>query len=364
MFSNHPAAEMPFDPQALLADGIISNDIFIDSLPVRHPATDVRVAVLMNSTRTRHPFVPKAKVFTVDLDNAAVAQAAADLFVRHGLQHFAFVGTLLPRYWSDARRNAFVAAVARHGGTVATYAPHPTKAVRWSDEMTRLSAWLTSLPKPCGVFAAVDFMALHVLTACRRAKIAVPEQVSVVGVDNEDILCELAQPALSSIAPDFERAGYRAAETIDAFLSRQHPPVRQTFGISGVIERRSTIDQSGASRIVSLAMDFIRRNATTPISVSDVASACHISQRGLQMRFETVLGRTPVAAIRDARLDRVRDMLLRTSTSISVICNLCGFQSQSYMKTEFRKKFGMTPSHCRDSHRRTKRPKGQPMSDG
>lgn len=150
-------------------------------------------------------------------DNAAIAEAAAALFLRHDLTHFAYVGTragAATHSFDCERRDGFVRALAERGFSPAIYNP----TVSAAGEFASLAAWLKALPKPCGLFVCYDQRAMHVLSVCRAEGISVPEQIQVVGVDNEEWICEHVSPTLTSVEPDFEGCGQRAAETLLALM--------------------------------------------------------------------------------------------------------------------------------------------------
>lgn len=275
-------------------------------------------------------------------DHRAVVRAAADLFLRRGLRHFGYVGTRVEeRHYNE--RGALFAEVAREAGVpVSVYRPAAGNR-DWNAEVRRLAKWLQALPKPCGVMAPFDARAKQVLDVCRIAGIAVPEQVQVCGVDNEEWICEQTLPSLTSIELDFDRAGYLAAETLDAML-RNEPSFKtgvvRSYGVRGVVERLSTQDAKGTARLVQRAQEFIRVHAASQISVADVVKAAGCSPSLLQRSFRTVLGMTPVRALQEARLDRARDLLERTTTPISDIARLCGLESEGHLKVLFRRRFG------------------------
>ena len=205
-----------------------------------------------------------------------------------------------------------------------------------------------SLPKPCGVFAAMDQRAQHVLFACRRAGIPVPEQVSVIGVDDDELVCEYAHPTISSIVLDFEAAGYHAAKRLDK-LMRGGKPAKAIwhYGVRGFVERGSSADVKGSAHIVSVAREFLRRNATSPIDVTDIAKAAGVSVRTLQKRFAQVTNVSPGRELRQERLKKVCDLLIHTQTPIDGIGELCGFASEIHLKAIFKKTFGLTMSDYR-----------------
>lgn len=280
---------------------------------------------------------------SVRCDDAEVGRTAARLLLGKGLRSFGYVGSKRVQEWSEERGRAFRETVSEAGTAFSQFVPGPETDIEWDREERALSRWLLSLPKPCGVFAAFDQRAKHVLDACRAAGVSVPEQVQVVGVDNEEYVCDQTSPSLTSVLPDFERGGHLAAGLLARLLSGEEPPMdTMRYGVKGVVERLSTQDARGAGRAVARAMDFIRRHATSGISVADVVQAVGGSQCLLERKFREVRGRTIVQEIQAVRLEKVCDLLRRTSTPIPSIGALSGFGSGVYLESLFKRRFGCT----------------------
>jgi len=256
------------------------------------------------------------------------------------------IGGLQPRHWSNERFDGFAGQLAANGKTVVQYRSGRPRS-DWGKEQTNLIRFLRDLSKPCGILAALDERAKQVLNACHMCGISVPEQISVLGVNNEHFICETAIPTLSSIEPELEESGYMAAAALDHLMHGGAIPNVETYGVKGIVERLSTSDMSGKSRIVSIAEDFIRRNATTPIAPSDIAVACRCSLRLLQRSFAAVLGVSPAQRLRQERLSRVCDMLAKTSTPLELVGGMCGFQNAKHLKTLFKRTYSQTMGEYR-----------------
>ena len=305
----------------------------------------VRAAVVF------HAPTPKLSVQTraMDCDNAAAGALAARHLIHHDLRHFAYVDALYEPTWSVRRGEAFAEEIAK-AGLPAPLVFSARLNNTLAEETGDLKRWLRTLPKPCGIFAVNDLRASHVLAVCRLAGIAVPEQVQVIGVDNEEYLCETASPPLTSIEPDFEGGGYAAMQMVVAMLAgRTVPPGPASYGIRGVVERRSTRDDRGTARIVNLALDFIRLHATTGGTAAGAAKAAGCSASLLQRYFRKTLGRTVVQEIQRVRLEKACRLLRCTETPIGEIAALCGYEDESYLKTLFRRTYGTTMRQWRKS---------------
>ena len=295
--------------------------------------------------------VPRA--CEIECDDEAAGRLAAAHFLRRNLRHVAFVGAVGGQQWSVRRGEAFAAAVAK-AGLPAPAEFRVTPGATLAEEKAALGAWLRALPKPCGVFAAMDHRGKHVLDVCRENGIAVPELVQVLGVDNEEYICEQSVPPLSSVEPDFEAGGYEAMRMLDAMLSGDGADGEVfRYGIRGIVERHSTRDDRGTARIVNRALDFIRMHAATGATAADVVKAAGCSASLLQRCFRKALGRTVVGEIRRVRLERACELLRRTDTPIGDIAPLCGYGDAIHLKIIFRRAFGCSMREWRRKHRET-----------
>ncbi len=299
-----------------------------------------RAAVLVN---VKPPARISLRCGSIFCDGAAVAEAAVSLFARKRLRHMAYVGTRENDPWSLERGLAMRECALRANCTFEAFAIPEGTRNDLASEMDAMAKWVASLPKPCGIFAANDLRAKDVVDASASASIPIPQQVMVLGVDDEEFICRQTVPTLSSVVPDFAKGGYVAAETLVSLLrgGRGSAP-RRMFGVQGVIERSSTSDPNGAGRMVSRADDFIRAYATTGISVSDIAKASGASLRLLQKNYQEITGSTLIKSLQTARLKRVCELLAETSTSIGRIGELSGFGNERYLKKLFRSRFGCT----------------------
>ena len=196
--------------------------------------------------------------------------------------------------------------------------------------------------------ACDDNRGREVLEACRAAGLRVPEEMAVVGVDNDELLCELADPPLSSVALNAEAGGYRAAALLDRMMrGRSRKPTRLTVEPLHVVTRRSTDIVALDDAVVASALHFIHDHAGRPIGIDDVVERVLISRRALEIRFKKVTGRTLLAELRRVRLERARRLLQETDLSLSRVAGAAGYSSESYLTQVFRQELGQTPARYR-----------------
>ncbi|MEM9644769.1 MAG: substrate-binding domain-containing protein, partial [Planctomycetota bacterium] len=219
--------------------------------------------------------------------------------------------------------------------------------------MSRLVKWIRGLPRPIAIMGCYDFKAQQVLDACRQLNIAVPEEVSVLGVDNDHLICELSEPTLSSIIPDTKRTGFEAAELLQRMMSGEsvstdEPLITQPLGIE-IRESTDTIAIEDES--VAKALQYIRRHANNNIRVTDILRYVSLSRRSLEHRFKKCVGRSPHEEIQRVRIRRIKSLLSETTLSIQQIATQGGYEYGEYMSAAFRRETGMTPSEYRVKNR-------------
>ncbi len=322
-----------------------------------HPAklrgVDGILALLRSPEQVRR--VRRARVPFVDLDFAlqglapwpvcnderGVAATAAAHLADRGFRSFAFCGWNRGDWWEEERLDAFRAALKP-----AAPAVYPGRNIN------RLARWLAALPKPCGLFASNDQRGRHVLEAARAARLRVPEDLAVVGVDDDEVLCEMTVPPLSSVGLDTLRIGFEGAEALDGLMRGRRMSRRsRVIPPRGVVTRQSTDVLAFADAALSAAVRFLRVNVGRPIGVMDLARAAGVSRKTLELRFREALDRTPHEEILRARLERVRDLLSRTDWPLKRIAAESGFTYPEHLHAVFRRREGMTPAAYRRLHR-------------
>lgn len=322
----------------------IENEVTARAIKKRGlPTIDVSAARLL-------PQVP-----FVETDDREIARLAAEHLLLLGDVHLAYCGD--PRFrWSENRRAFFEAEAARKGRAVKVFQPRRRLAGAGVIDDAELTAWVVSLPKPAAIFACYDALALQLIEVCHWGGIAVPDQVAILGVDDDDLLCPLSTPPLSSITPDARGAGRLAAELLDRLFLGKSVAVEHLVMPLGLSVRRSTDMVVTSDPLVSSAVQFIRTNAHRGIKVVDVAAALSASRRTLEQRFVKHLGRTPHDEILRVQFHLVEDLLRRTDMKLASIAARCGFKHPEYMTVAFAKRRGMPPRDFRRLHRDVDRP--------
>jgi LacI family transcriptional regulator, galactose operon repressor len=294
------------------------------------------------------PSSPLAQFSEISSDAIEVSRVAADHLLARRFSHYAYVGSD-DRGWSLRREVAFQKYMAKHGFEVHVYSQPKLQRDRvWEREQEFLARWIGKLPTPIGLYACDDDRGREVLEACSFAGLHVPEDVAVIGVDNDEVFCELAFPPLTSIALNAEAAGYRAAALLDGMMrGRTREPRHIVVESLGVVTRRSTEVVAVEDEDVVAALQFIHREQGRGISVDDVAEHAAMSRRNLETRFRETMGRTILEEMQLVRLERAKRLLVETTYPVSKVAELAGFGSAGYFIQFFQKQLGKTPRKYR-----------------
>jgi LacI family transcriptional regulator len=310
--------------------------------------------------RTRRPVInvsgvlPELPFHRVVADHREVGRMAARHLVERGLKQLAFFG--YPNYEFSVDRETGFAEVARESGIpVSSFLERtrrvedPTGLWKWNKS---LQDWLGDLDKPVGILASHDTQAAQVAEYCRQLGFRVPDDVAIVGVDDDDLLCELARPSLSSVALPGERIGYEAARVLDQLLRGEAPAERAlVLRPPGVVVRQSSNLMSVGDAEVAAAVRFIHDHAHEPLKVADVLKAVPVARRLLERRFRKWLQRSILDEIRRVHVERAKTLLAGTELSMSQIARQAGFYDSRHLSLLFRASTGMTPTSYRSGFR-------------
>ena len=295
-----------------------------------------------------------ARVSEIRPDSCLAGRMAAEHLLERGFRNFGYCG-YAGRIWSERRKQGFCRRLEQSGFSCHVYQPakrQPTSFLPWQHECGSVVDWLRGLPKPLGIMACNDVRGRQVLEASTLGDMPVPYEVAVVGADDDQLLCDLSNPSLSSVAFNVRQAGYRAVELLDGLMSRRlKRPQRIDVEPLWVVPRQSTDAIAVDDAEVAMALRYIRENARRPIGVRDVVKHLAVSRRTLEIRFQGSLGRSIREEIERVRLDWTKQLLLETDLAASKIADHTGFRCPSYLSKVFHRMTGVTLAQYRRDHR-------------
>jgi LacI family transcriptional regulator len=313
--------------KTLGADGIILRDT--DKL------SEVRAfgipAVVVGYSRKEIP-----GLINVVTDSARIGLMAAEHLLQCGFKRFAYC-SYSHNPWAGLRGKAFTERIHAAGFEVSHYATPPPSRINWPKEHRLMASWLRSLPKPVGLMACNDDCGVQVVEACKLAGLPVPDAVGVIGADNDELVCGLADPAMSSVAVNFERSGYESAQALDRLMKRDRGvPSKIIVQATHIMPRRSTDVVAVEDAPVAKALRFIRDHTRGPVMVDEVAKAVGFSRRVLERRFRQELNSSVLAEIRRVRTDQIARLLVETHLPVNDIAESLGFPDVQHFARYFR----------------------------
>ncbi len=340
-----PDAKIP-DFQRGRFDGVIAD---LDDLRIPQRVSGLEIPVVgIGGIAATSPL--SRSVSTVGTHNRKLADLAAEYLMRLGLRSFGYCGVPVQTVdpWNSERQETFVKRLTEEGHACSVYGGRYSPSHSWEQLLKSLFTWLAQLPKPVGVMAANDVRARHVLEACRRYGLRVPDDVAVIGVDNDELICTLATPPLTSIVQGTEEIGYRAAGLLDQLMrSRTRAVTSLLVDPVTVVERASTDLVATNDRVAAAALTFVRQNACGGIGVPQVARAIGVSRSTLDGHFKRVVGHSVHAEIQRVQLNAARTLLASTDLSLEEIARRSGFCHAQYLAAIFHNVCGQTPGQYR-----------------
>ena len=301
--------------------------------------------------------LPDVRLPQVTCDNVAVGQLGAEHLFERGFSRLAFSGPA-QNCSSEGRYRGFSEVARKHGCHCEQFEAQPGQRTpgEWERTQQTLVTWIEQLEKPVGLMTWNDPHAREVLDACRRADVAVPEEVAVLGVDNDEELCRLTTPSLSSIVNNSRKIGFEAARLLDRLMSDQVDPTENMEPIlippHSIVTRLSTEITAIEDPMVAEAISYIRVHACDGISVAQVAEAVRVSRKTLYRSFEKTVGRSPHQEILHVQLARSKTLLTQTSRNLDEIARMTGFSTASYFSVVFKREMGTTPGQYRAQHKK------------
>lgn len=284
-------------------------------------------------------------------DSASIAKMAREHLIERGFKHFAFCG--FDQFeWSNGRKHYFQQYNDDAGFETHIYSsPKKKKVMDWEDEQRHVCDWLKAIPKPVGLLACNDDRGQHILEVCKRLDFRVPEDVAVIGVDNDPMICDVGDPPLTSIALNVESAGYEAAKLLDQLINKQKIDVHQILVYpTHVVQRQSTDLLAVDDPEVASAIQFIKENAKNKLLVADVVKITRISRRALEQRFRKTVHRSIYDEIRQVRVELISKMLIETDLPISHITSFFNFTDVEHISRYFKREKGIGMREFRKLH--------------
>jgi LacI family transcriptional regulator len=303
--------------------------------------------VNMSSALTNSP-VPRSMV-----DNRAIGVLAAEHLLDRGFREFAYYGMGDIEY-SSLRLQGFESRVGAAGFSTHEFSLPSTFNLRgdfWQRQQRHLTEWIGRLPTPCGLLAVSDARARQALNACSELNVAVPEQIAVIGVDDQQIICEHSHPTITSIARNNIREGYEAAAMLDKLIrGKQVAKKEQLISPLGVVARESTASLAISDERLRRAIVYFQEHIEDPVTVAELCRTAGVSRRWLEYAFRSMLGETPYSYMRRQRLEHARRLLTEErEAKIYQIARRIGFSSAKQLAKAFRREFGLTPRDYRKS---------------
>ena len=326
-------------------NGVISCERPVRIIDAMRPGKKIPLAIISPHFRISHEQMHP--VAQIRIDGFGIGSCAAKYLMSLGrFRSFGFVPETHrgPKAVSPVLRG-FKKHLEAKSIPIDVYAPEDSPVAGSDQDIAALMKWLVGLPKPAAVMAIYDMRATHVLTAAQKGGVAIPKEISVIGVDNDELLCDFTSPSLTSVAIDFVRAGMLAAQSLDGMMrkgKRAESFVKAVDGRPRIVERESTARLAPAVSLVERAMSYIRKNALSEINVTDVVEHLGVSRRLADRRFREIEKSSIMETIISIRLNEVKSRLASTRLPIGLITQACGFKNDNYAKNLFRRRFGMS----------------------
>lgn len=335
-----PWVRMALPPNVCNWDGVIGRFRSLEDIALFPPGMPL-VNVSLGGTEA--PPVP-----TVSPDEGAIGAAVAAAFRERGFRRFAAVG-LAERRFATERIEGFVETVKSFGQSAPSVFRY-NQIIRHVEET--FIQWLRAQPRPLSIFACNDVTGREILEVLLKLEIRVPDEVAVIGVDNDTQVCSLSFPQLSSVRTNAPVIGYKAAEMLHRMLDDPAfvPPLRTRVPHLGIHHRLSSDIFAVDDPSVAKALGYIRDHLQQPIQVNDLARHAGVSRKTLELKFEKALGSTPAAEIRARRVRRALELLTATRLNMSDIAERVGLRDQSALSSLVRRHTGLTPVEYRKKH--------------
>lgn len=347
---------MELDPKSKIpnfsdwkGDGVIAD---LDDLDVYRVVSELDIPTV--GIGGGYGFYPKFKdIPYVYTDNEKVVSLAYDHLRQKGYQQLAFCGIEANQIngWAKERQIHFEKLCQENEVEHFLYSEKSVSNQNWEENIDHIKEWIKNLPKPIGIMAANDMRAYHVLKACQSLDISVPDEIAVVGVDNDEMICTLSTPPLTSVIQGTDLLGFYAAEVLDKMIDGQSYFDSLVVPPQGVAIRESSDGHIIDDELVTKAFKFIREHALHGIRVDRVADECHVSRSTLENHFKEKVGHSVHQEINRIQINKVKDLLMNDSMALKNICKVTGYSSPQYMSSKLKEATGLSPLQFRKKHR-------------
>jgi LacI family transcriptional regulator len=327
-------------------DGVIAR---IENEQIADKITELDLPTVDLSAARLLPELP-----CVETDDNRIAAMAVDHLGARGLKHFAYCGD--QRYaWSVKRGHWFREHLRERGSDCHEFSMEPSGTL--AHDRSAMARWVDELPKPIGILACYDIAGQELLEACKIAGVTVPDEVAALGVDNDELMCNLTSPPLSSIQSDAVRTGHLAASILDHMMAGDDVPASlHLVEPLRIVTRQSTDILSVDDPIVGMALRFIRERVEQATLVSMVERHVGLSRRALDLRFERLIGRSVHSEIMRVRMEHLADLLIQTDSTLPELAERLGFSHAEYMGVAFKRVIGRSPGEYRRANRAIRHP--------
>ena len=332
-------------------DGLILNGVVFPE--ITSMLKDSTIPLVVFGARTPELGRRTQSLVFVRNDDYAIGRAGADYLMSLGsFRSYIYLPTNQPSYASHLRQCGFTDRLRQKGIAVLPFPIDPDRLDGGYGEIKSLAEWLRTLPKPIAAMAAFDQRASHLLEAAQRCGLKVPSHLAVLGVDNDELICDFTDPPLTSIEPEHGHNGELAAAELERMMSSPPGQIVRLRKSSRrrIVERQSAKPIPPAAQLVARGVAYIGKNATRGISTADVIRHLGVSRRLADLRFREFSGKTIHATIIETRLEELKRRLRETEYSIASLSAACGFESENYAKNLFKARFGLSMSAWRAHH--------------
>lgn len=287
-------------------------------------------------------------------DYIQTGEMAAEYFLKKGFKDFAYY-SFPDTVWMRERGEGFKQTVLDNGGNIYMFGSQQrVEQEKWSFNAEVVSSWLLNLPKPIALFACDDHHALQITEVCKMYNIDIPNEVAVLGVDNDELLCSISDPTLSSIELDVQNGGYEVGKLLHHFINKKAiPPVDIIIKPIRIVERKSTLKYAVHNKYIETLLNYIDENYVNPLSVDDLVRIVPYSRRVLERRFKEETGITIYQCIQQVRIDKFAEFLIASNLSLMDAATNAGFDDYKNVSRVFTKVKGMTPFQFRKKYKRT-----------